>query len=571
MKSLRVFVAAAICSAVMVASGEAQEKPRVPAARKAPRKVPVKAPEAPAIVIPEPPKPATDVRLKTAQTQGAQISYNTTYIQGARQRVEFPGVIAIDQCDLKQSIMLNLDAKRYRVQPYAASPVAADSRPADPRADQMAQMSHMGIGMPGAPAAKTRGGTVTLTTTLSDTLERQQMLGFEARRIKTLMIKQSSPTACDKAPLKVEVDAWYVDLPQQAGCARPAQASPVPASDPDACTDRVETRVAGDVKLGFPVKSVTTTTTGEGDKVDVTTNSQEVTELEVTRLDRSLFEIPAGFEEAKSGAEIVPSLARGGTLADAFFGSTADGSSVAAPKKAGVIRIGVLEPLNKTTRSLPPAGLRQELVTKFNKAPYEAIPLKGTSPSEIEQEASRLACDYLLLSEITEVKSSKPGKLGGVMRMTGGGPPTDSHEVKLDYKVFAVGSTETPKVSGNAKASSGGFGVGSALRLAAFAGRMYIGMGMMGGMGMGMMNPMAAMSGTGGLGSMGASFFDPRASAMSSLASGLGGGMMSGLDGMSGMGDPSESAMRETVSEAFENEAKSAMEQLGKNSKISKK
>lgn len=573
MNSLRVLVAAAICSALIVASGEAQEKPKAPAARKATKKVPVKAPEAPPVVAPEPPKPATDVRLKTAQTQAAQISYNTTYIQGARQRVEFPGVIAIDQCDLKQSVLLNLDAKRYRVQPYTevASSAPSDPRPADPTAEQMSQMSQMGMGMPGAPAAKTRGGTVTLTTTLSDTLERQQMLGFEARRIKTVMIKQSSPTACDKAPLKVEVDAWYVDLPHQAGCARPAaQASPAPTPDPEACTDRVETRVAGDVKLGFPVKSVTTTTTGEGDKVDVTLYTQEVTELEVTRLDSSLFEIPAGFEEAKSGAEIVPSLAHGGTLADALFGSTADGSSVAAPKKPGVIRIGVLEPLNKTTRSLPPAGLRQELVTKFNKAPYEAIPLKGSSPSEIEQEASKLECDYLLLSEITELKSSKPGKLGGVMRMTGSAPK-DSHEVKLDYKIFAVGAAGTPKVSGNAKASSGGFGVGSALRLAAFAGRLYMGMGMMGGMGMGMMNPMAAMSSAGGLGSMGASFFDPRASAMSSLASGFGGGMMSGMDGLSGMGDPSETAMRETVSEAFENEAKSAMEQLGKSSKITKK
>jgi hypothetical protein len=572
MKSLRVLVAAAICSGMMVASGEAQEKPKAPAARKATRKVPVKAPETPAIVTPEPPKPATDVRLKTAQTQGAQISYNSTYIQGARQRVEFPGVVAIDQCDLKQSVMLNPEAKRYRVQPYAqiASPGAADSRPADARADQMAQMSPMGIGMPGGPAAKPRGGSVIVTTTLSDTLERQQMLGFEARRIKTVITKQSSPTACDKAPLKVEVDAWYVDLPPQTGCARPAaQASPAaaPASEPDACTDHVETRVVGDVKLGFPVKSVTTTTTGEGDKVDVATYSQEVTELEVTRLDRSLFEIPAGFEEAKSGAEIVPSLARGGSLSDAFFGSTADGSSVAAPKKVGVIRIGVLEPLNRTTRNLPPSGLRQELVTKFKKAPYEAIPLKGTSPSEIEQEASNLACDYLLLSEITEVKSSKPGKLGGVMRMTGGGAPKDSHEVKLDYKLFAVGATQAPKVSGNAKASSGGFGVGSALRLAAFAGRMYIGMGMMGGMGIGMMNPMAAMSGAGGLGSMGASFFDPRATAMSSLASGLGGGMFAGLGGAAGLSDPSESEMRETVSEAFDNEAKAAMEQLGKNTK----
>jgi hypothetical protein len=51
---------------------------------------------------------------------------------------------------------------------------------------------------------------------------------------------------------------------------------------------------------------------------------------------------------------------------------------------------------------------------------------------------------------------------------------------------------------------------------------------------------------------------------MNSMASGLGGNMMSGVGGMPGMGDPSDTAMRETVSDALENEAKAAMEQLGK-------
>ena len=85
-----------------------------------------------------------------------------------------------------------------------------------------------------------------------------------------------------------------------------------------------------------------------------------------------------------------------------------------------------------------------------------------------------------MLAEIVEAKTSKPGKLGGVMKMAGGGQATDSHDVKLDYKLYAVGATQAPKVSGNAKASSGGFGIGSALRLASFAGQMYMG-GMMGG------------------------------------------------------------------------------------------
>ncbi|MEP6593682.1 MAG: hypothetical protein ABJC51_08310, partial [Acidobacteriota bacterium] len=376
------------------------------------------------------------------------------------------------------------------------------------------------------------------------------------RRIKTIITKQATGTVCDKTPLRVEIDAWYIDLPMQAGCTRPP--APPVAADPAACSDKVETRIAGDVKLGFPVKSVTTSTTGEGDKTDVSISSQEVTEIEVAHIDPAVFEIPAGFAEALSGAEILPALASGGSLADAFFGSTVDGSSLAAPKPHGVTRVGVLEPLNKTQRSFSGPALRQELVTYFSRAHYEAIPLRGTSPAEIDAEAASLACDYVLLSEITEAKTSKPGKLNGVMRMTGSATK-DANEVKLDYKLFAAGASATPRLAGNAKASSGGFGVGSALRLAAFAGRMYLTMGMMGGMGgMGMMNTMAGLPSVGGAGAMGG-YFDPRASAINSMVGGLAGG-----GGATGLSDPAESGMREAMSDALENEAKATIEQLSK-------
>jgi hypothetical protein len=563
----------AVLTAAGAASTAAQVKPKAPA----PRKTPAAKPAAPTPEAPKPEPPATDVRLKTAVTQGAQVSQNVTYIKGARQRVEFTGVVALDQCDLKRSVMLNPTAKLYRLQPYpevapapAAQTPAADSQAIQAAAATRPSMASAFQGMrgggSGAPAP--RGGVVTMTTTLSDTLERKTILGFEARRIKTLVVKQFTPTACDKSPLKVEIDAWYVDLPEQAACTRAAApvAAPPAAADPAACTDRVETHVVGDVKLGFPVQTVTTTTTGEGDKVDVTTTSQEVTELEITRLDKALFEVPADYTEAKSSAEIAPALVSGGSLADVLFGSTVDGSSAAAPKKAGTIRVGILEPINKTTRTLPAGALRQELVGQFHKAPYEALPVAGTSAAAVEKEAARLQCDYLLATEITEVKTSKPGKLGGMMKMAGGGPQKDAQEVKLDYKLFAVGATEAPKVTGNAKASNGGFGVGSALRIAAFAGQMYMGMGLMGGMmgGMGLgMNPMMGLSRMGGLGSMGGALFDPRAMAMNSMASGLMNGMASAT-GFMQSADPSEVEMRQTVSEALGNEAKTAMEALGR-------
>ena len=127
--------------------------------------------------------------MTTAYTQGAQVSQNHTFLQGARQRVEFPGLVTLDQCDLKRSVMLNTTAKRYRVQPYPEPrqhQPAATPEPVDLQAAQMAQI------MGGAPKPQTRGGVVTVTTTHNDTLERQTMFGFEARRIKTLVIKQST-------------------------------------------------------------------------------------------------------------------------------------------------------------------------------------------------------------------------------------------------------------------------------------------------------------------------------------------------------------------------------------------
>ena len=174
-----------------------------PAQRPATKKPATAAPPkpAPAAAAPAPkpePPPPPGVKMTTAYTQGAQVSQNTTYLQGARQRVEFPGVITLDQCDLKRSVLLNTEVKRYRVQPYPESrPAAAAAEAADPMAAQLAQMQAMGLGQPAGQ--KPRGGVVTMTTTLSDTLERQTLFGLEARRIKTIVIKQSSPSACDKS------------------------------------------------------------------------------------------------------------------------------------------------------------------------------------------------------------------------------------------------------------------------------------------------------------------------------------------------------------------------------------
>lgn len=589
-----------IVAALVAALGGGTAGPTVAQTPARPAKKPPVAAPAARPLPPKPPPPAvpaappSDVKVVTSYTQGAQVSVNTTYLSDGRQRVEFPGLVAISQCDLKRTILVSPAAKRYRVQldPVAAPEVTTPAAPAMPAmADMTAMAASMGIvlppgamapgqAMPGFPAggmtepgAPQKNGVVTITTTLADTLERQTMFGLEARRIKTTVTRQTTGNVCDKTPLRTEIDAWYVDLPKTASnCGRTPPAAPETPVAADECRDRTETQVVGDVTLGFPVKTVTTNVSGEGDKQESSTTSAEVTALEITRLDRTLFDIPADFTEAKSALELTPSIATGSSLADVLFGSTADGTSTATVKRAGVTRIGVLEPVNTSARgSLRMRALRQELVARLTKGSFEAVPLGGSTQVS-GTDAARLECDYVLATELTEVKTSKPGKLSGVSRMTGGGPPKDRQEVKMAYRLYPADGTATIALAGDVKADNGGgFSIGSALRVAAFAGQLYMtfsgmgmmtGMGGMGGMGMGMgmMNPMFAMSRGGGMGAMGSSFYDPRSMAMSSMAMGFGG--MNGLPGMLGMSDPSEAEVQKVVSKAFDDVAKVTTDKL---------
>ena len=549
----------------------AQTPPPKPPAKNKPAAAPAKvAPAAPAKIAPAPepppPPPASDVRVQTRYTRGAEVSENTTYIHGPRQRVEFPGVVTLDQCDLNRTVLLNVASKKYLLRPYAQAPATTSKAPpaaAPASATDSEAFAAMGMTGRGGQPPPVKGGVITYTATLTDTLERKTLFGKEARRIKTVIVKQPSASACDKTGLKVEVDGWYVDLPQSAGCSKP-QAAPEapPAPSPDACVDRVEAHTVGDAKLGFPVAMATTTTTGDGDKQEISSTSMEVTALEVTRLDAALFDVPPDFVEANSSAELVPTLAAGGSVAETLFGSTADGTSSAAPKKPGSIRVGVLEPANKTSHTLATRQLREHVVSEFRKAPFEALALAGPSVADAQQDAARLGCDYVLFTEVTDIKTSKPGKVGGLLKRVAREDATrDIHEVKLDYKLYAVGGPAAPAATGNSKASSGGgVGVGTVLKLAAFAGRMYLSM-----YGMGMMNPLMSMPGLGGAaGPFSASgLFDPRMTAMSSMTQMVGMGGMGGSEAMAGApGDDSEATLRQTVGEALSSAAKNTMEQL---------
>jgi hypothetical protein len=389
------------------------------------------------------------------------------------------------------------------------APVAPPPSDVSSDAEMAAQMAAMSKGGRGGPA-KPRGGVITETVTVTDTGERRQMFGFEARHIKTVLARQPGEGACETKATTVETDAWYVDLPEYTSCptAPPPAPTPPPADGQGVCTDRVVPQQSGEAKIGFALSTVVTTSVvdlkdKDRKEKDVTTISMEVTDLKVTTLDKTLFEVPPGYTEVKDYASLLPSIAAGGTLSDAVFGSIVDGTSTVAAKKDGVIRVGIVTPANKSGKEMPDMRLLGSMLGGFTNEPFEGLPVSGTTPADIDRDAASKACDYVLVSEIAEVKSSKPGKVGGLLKKMSGdaNAASEVHDVRIDYKLFAVGDTSKPRLTSSAKASSGSaFGVRSAFRVAAFAGQMYMTMGMGGGM-MGMMGQGSPFGGIGGMGS----------------------------------------------------------------------
>lgn len=533
-----------------------------PAKPKPPQKPPAagqKAPPKPRPApAPSPPRPATDVQLRTSYTTGALVSENRTYIQGARQRFEFPGITMIAQCDLKRSLRLHDATKQYLVVSSGAPPpAAAASTESAAETEMAAQMA--ALADPGRKTPKVKGGVITETITLTDTGERKQMFGLEARHIRMVVVRQPGEGACETTITTVDTDGWYVDLPEHESCSIvPVEPPPAPAAGEDSCTDRVVTERAGHAELGFALSTTITTTVADGKQKggdkdpDVTSMSMEVTELTVTSLDKALFDVPRGYTEVKDYESLLPSLAAGGTLSDAVFGSLADGTSTVSSKKSGIIRVGIGTPANKSGRELPDAGLFASPPAGFMRRPFESLPVSGATLADLDRDAADKACDYILVSEITEIKTSKPNRVGGMLKkVTGDSPsPSEIHEVRVEYKLYALGEPDTPRFTSSVRASSGGgFGVRSALRVAAFAGRMYLTMGMGSGL-MGMLGQGSPFGGLGGLGQgAGLGRMNPGMSAAMSIISA--GSRSLGEGGILGGPEDQGASVTETVQTAL--------------------
>ena len=457
-------------------------------------------------VQPPAPPPPQDVRFKTTYTTGDQKTDSLTFVKGERERFEFQDMVLLKQHDQKRVVQISRAANTYLVAPEGMPPAAPVLTPAAP---------------PRPP------GVVMVTTTIVDTGERKSMFGQQARHVKTIIDRQPMAGACDPSAQRIETDGWYIDQPK----ALAAQASIAPplAAAPGGCADQINATANGDPKaLGFPI---TYTTTIVGDDGKPSTVAMAVNEFELTTLDAALFEIPAGMNAALNVGEL------GRALSDAneakLAAATVAGPVAPVVKTPGVIRIGVPELTNKTATAVDTRGLREDLVETLTAAKFEAVPLAGGTPQELQKAAAAHAIDYLLMAEVAELKVSKGGGLGGMLKAAskmaagGGGPQKDPTEASLSVKLVQPDGKQ--RMSATAKGKDGsGFSLASGLSIAKFAGGMYMGM-FMGPQMMSRFYRVSAFTGgnLGGLGMLG----NPALFQMQSLGMGMGlpGGAVRGI------------------------------------------
>ena len=135
-----------------------------------------------------------------------------------------------------------------------------------------------------------KAGRVEVNSTITDTGERKQMFGLNARHLKIKVTEKSSDDACTKVDQTFEVDGWYADLGRDVASCAASVAPPVRQSQGCARTRSSSTTVAP-VNPDYPlVQNVTMHNPGLAATMVVSIN---VTEVSKQPLDAGLFDVPA--------------------------------------------------------------------------------------------------------------------------------------------------------------------------------------------------------------------------------------------------------------------------------------
>jgi hypothetical protein len=379
--------------------------------------------------------PKTDLKITYRTNTGGQMMESATMLKGARERSEtrsaYMNIVTIVQCDLKRTIQLSENARKYVITSMEAS-------------DSSASVTSSAV--PSGPAEPPRrGGVVTYTTTSIDTGERKEMFGFTARHIKSSTVTESSPDACNPMKQRIERDGWYIDFSFGLDCNQSGgHAANYPVA-PGGCRDRIQFKQLGTARTGYPL--IETTTMYGADGKAMFTSTKEVVELSRDPLDAALFDVPAGYTETQDSQELyaAPSMPGTGSAMTGPDTSSDDRSnttsSLAEAKQPGTLRVGIVTINNRSDRPVSLDALRERLMNGIEGTGIDAVPLNATTQAAAEAEAKARQCDFILYTDISSLKVSAAKKLGGILGRATGVSGVDKSDARVDFKLFAVGET----------------------------------------------------------------------------------------------------------------------------------
>ena len=363
---------------------------------------------------------------------------NTTWVRGPRKRTQSGGMMGmggdvanIEQCDLRQNVQLNDKKKLYHIDPIDDASPTPGSRSTTVKSQPV-----------------TKGGTVTYVSNITDTGERKTMYGMTARHLKTSMSMEASPDACMKGQMKSESDGWYIDLPEWSCPIRMQPMNYGGGRASGGCQDKVAFRSTGSGKLGFALEETRTMSMGEGQSFTSTTSTVEFSK---SPLEASLFDVPTGYTLVSDTNQLygqpdmsamLAAMKNNGNMGDEDSNKSqdpsgrSDNTKSAMPAFAGV-KIAVLVPTSRGDGVSGPA-LQSYLVEKLSGGNVMGVAVSS------EAEAKAIGAAYILSSDISKMKQSTGGKIGGMFgKVTGvptGGSPFDA---QVDFKLvkLADGST----------------------------------------------------------------------------------------------------------------------------------
>ncbi len=282
------------------------------------------------------------------------------------------GSVTIMQCDQKR--MITIIGNQCMVMSMGGGETSC---PATPNMRAMAREMQEA-----SPRRPRKGGVVTITRTSTDTGERQDMFGYKARHIKTSMMMESSPDACNQSHMKMEMDGWYADLSAGFSCGDESyRRMACGGRAKRGCSDRIVMKGGGERRWAIRMKQTTTMTSEQG----TFTTTTEVIELTNTTLDAPLFDMPPGCRVMDMSAMMGGAPARPlerrqqphPLRQNCRRRPAPPPAPAVAPKAAGVIRIGVVKIKDMSGQSLPTDNLRLNLmseITSSNWRPFLSTP-----------------------------------------------------------------------------------------------------------------------------------------------------------------------------------------------------